>query len=79
MWVDQVAQYVILILGPTAVFLVGSKGRLRRWGYLVGLLTQPWWFITLYCNGQWPVLVVSIIYTVSWANGVRNYIVRRGA
>lgn len=76
MWIDQVAQYVILVLGPAAVFLVGSKGKLRKWGYLVGLLSQPWWFITLWCNEQWPVFAVAVIYTISWANGVRNHIVK---
>lgn len=75
---DIIAQYAIFILGPAAVFIVGMKNKYRRWGYIVGLACQPFWFITLYYNKQWPVFAVAFLYTASWAQGAYNHFIKDG-
>ena len=37
---DQIA---IALLGGAAIWLVGRKERWRRYGYLCGLVSQPFW------------------------------------
>ena len=74
--IDLVSQWMIVILGPSAVFVVGLKGRWRRWGYVIGLACQPFWFITLWQNKQWPVFVVAFLYTYSWGQGFWNHFVK---
>jgi hypothetical protein len=71
--IDLISQYGIMVLGPAAVWVVGWGGKHRRWGYIIGLVCQPFWFITLYENKQWPVFAVSFLYAFSWANGVYNH------
>ncbi len=42
MW-DIIAQVGIVIFGAIAIILVAKK---NKWGFVVGLLSQPFWFIT---------------------------------
>lgn len=70
---DVISQWMIVVLGPTAVFLVGMNNKWRRWGYVVGLVSQPFWFITLATNDQWPVFAVAFLYTYSWGQGFYNH------
>ena len=74
---DIVAQYIIMILGPMAVWVVGWKNKYRRWGYLIGLAAQPFWFITLAYNHQWPVFAAALVYTFAWLIGTWNFWIKR--
>lgn len=78
--ISTISQYAIMVLGPLAVFLVGVKDeRIRRWGYVVGLLGQVFWFAFLYQSAAWPVFVAAFVYTYSWGNGFRNHWKQGGA
>ena len=74
--IDQFAQYGVLFFGPAAIWVVGWKGKRRRWGYILGLASQPFWFITLYHNEQWPIFIVAFIYTYSWCSVIWNHWLR---
>jgi len=69
MW-DNISQIAITILGPTAIILVARK---NKWGFVIGLMSQPFWFITSIANEQWGVFFVSLIYTCSWALGIYEW------
>jgi hypothetical protein len=68
----MIAQVGIALFGVLAIFLVGMKGRRRTLGFVLGLAAQPFWFWTTYENQQWGIFALSIAYTFSWANGLRN-------
>jgi hypothetical protein len=72
---DLLAQLMILVLGPTAIVLANSE--YRKWGPVVGLMSQPFWFWTTLVHHQWPVFCVSFIYTAAWARGFYNLWLRR--
>ena len=69
MW-DTISQVVIFFFGVTAVFLVARK---NKWGFVFGLLSQPFWFITSYINEQWGIFFVSILYFFTWIYGVYEW------
>jgi nicotinamide riboside transporter PnuC len=69
MW-DTIAQIGLTIFGVTAIILVAKK---NKWGFVFGLLSQPFWFITSFVNKQWGVFFVSIIYTFSWLFGIYEW------
>ena len=69
MW-DTVAQIGIAILGIIAIILVAKK---NKWGFVFGLLSQPFWFITSLINKQWGVFLLSIIYVGIWIFGIYNW------
>lgn len=64
------AQLGILILGCSAVWLIGRPEYWRRWGYILGLCSQPFWIYSSIRGGEWGVLILSFLYTYSWAQGV---------
>jgi hypothetical protein len=67
---DFFAQIGIFILTVSAVVLVARK---NKWGFILGVLAQPFWFLTSYINGQWGVFLVSVVMTISWSYGVYNW------
>ncbi len=67
---DLIAQIGIFILGISAIILVSLK---NKWGFVVGLTSQPFFFITAYLNNQWGLFIASIAYTFSWIFGIYNW------
>lgn len=63
-----------MVFGTLVVWMVGWNNKYRKYGYLVGVISQQFWFITLYYNKQWPIFICAILYTYSWANGAWNFI-----
>lgn len=62
-------QWGILILGPIPVFLAQSgRQRLAAW---IGLCCQPFWFVAAIHAHQMGTFIVTCIYTVAWARGLR--------
>lgn len=60
-----------------AIILLGRKDRWQRWGYIVGMAGQPFWFWSSVSAGQWGVFAVSCVFTVGYAQGIWNYWIRR--
>jgi hypothetical protein len=75
-WIPQTGATVLAL---TSVALLSMKGRVRRWGYTVGLAGQPFWFWMCYNTEQWVLLGMSIIYTAIWINGFRNHFMHQDA
>jgi hypothetical protein len=44
--------------------------RKNRWGFVVGLASQPFWFITTYLHEQWGVMGITVLYCFIWAYGI---------
>ena len=65
--IDLVAQIGITIFGVSAIILVARK---NKWGFVLGFLSCPFWFITAYVNKQWGVFFLDIVYTITWIYGI---------
>jgi hypothetical protein len=69
-WLEFASQFVIF-MGPIGAILLGSGS---RWGFVIGLATQPFWFYTSFRHRQWGIFIASIFYAFGWATGVyRNF------
>lgn len=73
MW-DIISQIAIVILGSSAIILVAKK---NKWGFVLGLASQPFWLVTSFINEQWGVFFVSLIYFGSWALGVYEWFYKK--
>ncbi len=73
MW-DVISQIGVAITGITAVILVAKK---NKWGFVFGLLSQPFWFITSFINHQWGVFFLSLVYTFSWILGIYEWFFKK--
>lgn len=71
---DSISQIAIFVLGASAIFLVAKK---NKWGFVLGLLSQPFWFISSYQNKQLGIFFLSIIYTLSWILGIYEWFFKK--
>lgn len=69
MW-ENISQIAILVLGVASIVLVAKK---NKWGFVLGLAVQPFWFITSFLNKQWGIFIVSFVYTLSWIFGIYEW------
>ena len=68
--IDIIAQVGLTLFSVTGIFLAARK---NKWGFVVGLAGQPFWFATSIINKQWGVLVTTVGFTISWAYGAYNW------
>jgi nicotinamide riboside transporter PnuC len=63
---DIISQIAIFIFGVTSLILITKK---NKWGFVIALIGQPFYFYTTYANKQWGMFLVTTIYTFIWAYG----------
>jgi hypothetical protein len=73
----ELPQIGIVLFGCSAIWLVGRKENWQRWGYVLGLCSQPFWFWTSWAHGQWGIFFLSLWYTYAWGQGFYNYWIRK--
>lgn len=57
----DIAQIAIVLLGGAAIYFLASPDALvRRWGYLSGLLSEPFWIYAAITDKQWGVLMMAL-------------------
>lgn len=70
----NIVQACIFIFGGAAIWLVGRRDpRLRRWGYIAGLASQPFWLIATIQANQPGMFLLSLFYAWAWADGIYNH------
>ncbi|MFA5652313.1 MAG: nicotinamide mononucleotide transporter [Candidatus Paceibacterota bacterium] len=67
---EIISQIAIFVLGGLAIILVAKK---NKWGFVAGLISQPFWFITAFNSKQWGIFFVSFVYTISWCYGIYEW------
>lgn len=67
---DTIAQVGITTFGVTAIHLVARK---NKWGFVMGLCAQPFWYTTTYIHQQWWIMALSLVYTYNWYKGIRYW------
>ncbi len=63
---DNVSQVAIAILGISSIVLIAKK---NKWGFVAGLITQPFWFTTTYIHKQWGIFALSFVSSGIWLYG----------
>ena len=67
----MIAQAAILILSALALWLLSSKPP-SRWGWIVGLASQPFWIWETAHAEQWGMLANALVFTAIYARGAIN-------
>lgn len=67
---DFFMQAGLLILGASAIYMIAKK---NKWGFVVGLASQPFWFATSIINNQWGIFFLNFIYTFSFIVGIYEW------
>lgn len=72
-----IIQTFIVLFSASAVWFVSRKEKWRRWGYILGLCGEPFWFYSLYHTKQWGIMVLCVWYAYSWGQGVYNFWIKK--
>lgn len=72
----NLGQIGIVLCGCSAIWLVGRPEDWSRWGYVVGLLGQPFWIWQALEDKRWGVLLVSLFYAYAWGQGAWTHLVQ---
>jgi len=74
---QTISQIAVFIFGASAIWFVGRKESWRRWGFILGLLGQPFWIYSFISNKQYGMLLMTAVYTYSWATGIYNHWIKK--
>jgi len=70
----DLTQVCILILGAIAISLVAQVDiKRRRWGYIVGAMSQPFWFDAAWQAHQIGIMALSVWYACAWTYGAYEH------
>jgi hypothetical protein len=68
--VDQLA---IVLLSPLALWLISDGGAVARWGFVVGLVAQPFWIYATARSRQLGAFLISVLYLAIWIRGIVHF------
>ena len=70
----MISQIGIVFFGVLAAWLTQQANESRKkYACIFGLISQPFWFYSAIETNQWGIFLLSIIYTVVWLIGFKNY------
>lgn len=69
----QIEQIFIFLFGASGIWFVSRTEKWKRWGYILGMLGQPFWFYSAWETQQWGIFLLTIFYCYSWSQGIWNY------
>lgn len=72
-------QAAILLLSGGSIWLVTRQEVWRRWGYPLGLASQPLWIYETYQEAQWGMFALSLWYCYAWGQGIYFHWIKRSA
>lgn len=71
MMLDALSQLGVFVLGFGAIWLANDpRPRVQRFGCIVGMASQPFWFYTTLTHAQWGIFAASLVYTWCWGRGI---------
>ena len=74
---DQFVQIMVFVLSLMTTFLLARIDKWKRWGYIAGLIAQPFWFYSAISSGQMGIFYLSVFNTCFWTVGIYNYWIRK--
>ena len=69
-FLDGLLQFAIGALSLAAMLMIASDGTWHRWGFVVGLISQPFWILATWRARQWGMFGLSVIYIFVWIFGI---------
>lgn len=69
-------QICLFLFSVTGMFLLSSNKSYRKYGFIINLISQPFWFLTTVPSKQYGLIALSCVYTIAWCMGIYNYFIR---
>lgn len=68
--IEFISEAGLFIFTALAVFYVGRK---NKWGFVFGLISQPFWYVSALINGLWGVMLLNFVMSANWIYGFYNW------
>jgi hypothetical protein len=74
--VDLLLEVMLALLSFAAIAMIASSGAWHRWGFVVGLASQPFWILATWRarsprgDRRWGMFVLSCAYLFVWIFGI---------
>lgn len=68
-------QGIIVFSSCITIWLLANPGDIEvaRWGFLTGLVGQPFWIVSTIRKRQWGIFLVTLFYTGVFVKGLLQY------
>jgi len=70
-------QIFIAILSGLGIWLVARTDKYKKWGYIFGIASTPFWIYSSLKTHQWGIFALSLWFAYSWAMGIYNYWIKK--
>ena len=74
---NLILQILITFFGILAIYLLSLKHKVRRYGFVAGLVSDVFWIWWVLLTGNYVFLVFTVVRILCYLNGVRNYFGRK--
>lgn len=63
---------MIILTGFGSIWFLQRTETWSRWGFVIGLIGQPFWLYSTLKNGQWDMFLVTIGFGYCQVRGILN-------
>ena len=74
--INTIGNVGVCVLGLLAIWFLSHKQKWMRWGYIIGLASEPFWVMTVWGKGQPAILFMCAVYAYCYVRGIWNYWVK---
>ena len=71
------AQVMIFLFSVGGIWLLMLNNKWSKWGPVVSILGQPFWFYSTLTDEAWGIFFSAILYTFFFAMGIYNFWIRK--
>ncbi len=75
--IEAFIQIGITLFSCTAIWLLAQKKPWARWGFIVGMVGQPFWFYSSWAHAQWGIFFCTAWFTFSYGQGIWNFWIKK--
>jgi hypothetical protein len=75
---ETLSQIMIFVCGALSITALNSNGKMSKYGPVIGLIVQPFYFYSSFINEQWGLFSVSFLYTLAYVYGIYTFWLRNG-
>jgi len=72
-----ILQAFITVFGILAIGLLSLKHKIRRYGFVCGLISDMFWVWWVLLTANYIFLVFTFVRIICYLNGIRNYFIKK--
>jgi hypothetical protein len=64
---------MIALLGTATIWMLAQNKPWSKWGFVIGLISEPFWLYSAVMSKQWGIILMCIVYTGCYIIGIKNH------